>query len=80
LHNGFMGDDGLLWVVSFNDDSLYVVDTACDEVLLGGVDLGVIPGELEGPIGFVVASREPLSAYYMTSISKRLGKIEEHSP
>lgn len=80
LHNGFMGDDGLLWIVSFNDDALYVVDTACDEVLLGGVDLGVIPGELEGPIGLVVASREPLSAYYMTSISKRLGKIEEHSP
>ncbi len=76
LHNGFIDANGVLWVVAFNRDALYIMDTRCDETLAGPIDLGISPADVEGPIAIVVTDADAPQAYYMTSTSNYLGRVE----
>ena len=73
LHAGAMAGDELLLILAYNQDALYVVDTSCDEVIAGPIDLGLSSEDLEGPLAIVTDGA--LRAYFMTSLSKRLGAI-----
>lgn len=77
LHASAMDAQGLLWVVSFNQDAAYVLDTACDEVLAGPISVGVVDDELEGPIAIAPPEKGEGAAdiYVVNSLSKRLGRI-----
>ena len=74
LHASAMMPDGVILVLSYNQDALYLFDTACDRVIDGPIDLGFRPQDLEGPLSVVVTS--PTRAYFITSLSKRLGRID----
>jgi DNA-binding beta-propeller fold protein YncE len=84
LHSGVLDRDGLLWITSFNQDAVYVLDTSCDELLAGPIPVGIVDDELEGPIAVVSSSSSSRSqqdvvqpdVYFITSLSKQLGRIE----
>jgi hypothetical protein len=84
LHSGMLDQEGLLWITSFNQDAVYVLDTRCNEVLAGPVPIGVVDDELEGPIAIVSSASSSSSqqnvvqpdVYFITSLSKQLGRIE----
>lgn len=84
LHSGVLDQDGLLWITSFNQDAVYVLDTRCNEVLAGPIPIGVVDDELEGPIAIVSSASSSSSqqnvvqpdVYFITSLSKQLGRIE----
>lgn len=80
LHAGAFAGQGMLLILSYNQDALYVVDTACDEVIAGPIDLGLSSEDLEGPLAIV--SDGALRAYFITSLSKRVGSITlvPHTP
>lgn len=73
LHAGAIAGDDLLLILSYNQDALYIVDTSCDEVIAGPIDLGLSSEDLEGPLAIVTDGA--LRAYFVTSLSKRLGAI-----
>lgn len=75
-HRGAIDDDGLLWVTAFNEDGLYLLDTACDEVVAGPIDLGVVADMLEGPQAVTTVDREDgIDGYYLLSIANAMGRV-----
>lgn len=72
LHHGAFDDRGIFYLTAFNQDALYLIDTRCDAVLAGPIDLGQNPELLEGPHG--VVAREQ-SAYFIMSLSNSLGRV-----
>ena len=75
-HRAAMGEDGLLWVTAFNEDALYLLDTACDELVAPPIDVGAVANMLEGPQALaVVADGERIHGYYLLSIANALGRV-----
>lgn len=79
-HSIAMGADDLLYITSFNQDALYVLDTSCDEILIGPVDLGTTGNMLEGPQSIALDFRSEAQGdftdvYFLMSISNVLGKV-----
>lgn len=79
LHHADVDDQGVLYITSFNRDSLYLWDTTCDQLLAGPIDLGESEF-LEGPHGIVVAgdSGQPDRAYFITNAltgSEAVGEV-----
>lgn len=76
-HNLVVDKHGLLYVSAFNEDSLFIVDTACDEVLAGPLDLGRWDQLLEGPQSLeLLASEEGSELYFIMSIANTLGRVK----
>lgn len=73
LHAGDVWPNGLALILSYNQDALYLYDTTCARMIAGPVDLGTSAQDLEGPLSVVV--HDERDAYFITSLSKRLGKI-----
>lgn len=75
-HRAAMGPDGLMWITAFNEDALYLLDTACDRVAAGPIDLGVAANMLEGPHALVVVDGgDRIEAYYISTLANSLGRI-----
>lgn len=75
-HSAVMAANDLLYITSFNQDALYVFDTACDEKLIGPVDLGTTGNMLEGPQSIALDSQSGFTdVYFLMSISNVLGKV-----
>lgn len=77
LHHISAGSDGMLYVTAFNSDEIWRVDTRCDEVLAEPVKVGR-SSLLEGPhmIQVVDAPEGGVDAYYLLSLSNRLGRVK----
>jgi hypothetical protein len=77
LHHISAGPDGMLYVTAFNTDEIWRVDTRCDEVLAEPVKVGR-SSLLEGPhmIQVVDAPEGGVDAYYLLSLSNRLGRVK----
>lgn len=73
LHASDIDARGFAWIVSYNQDALYLFDTRCDALIAGPITLGLAPNDLEGPIDIAVSGE---SAYFITSLSKRLGRVD----
>lgn len=77
LHHGRIGPNGLLWVTAFNRDAMWVVDTRCDEVVAGPIELGAVPDFVEGPHGLAFdKTGGSMSVYYIMSTAHTLGRID----
>ncbi len=77
LHHAAIDSRGILYFSAFNEDAVYLVDTACDETLTGPIDVGRTRGLLEGPNSLAIWERgDDLRVYFNTSISNALGYIE----
>lgn len=75
-HRAAIGPAGLMWITAFNEDALYLLDTTCDAVVAGPIDLGNVADMLEGPHDLtVVQNGERLEAYYLSSLANSLGRI-----
>ncbi|MBA2664464.1 MAG: hypothetical protein H0U74_19410 [Bradymonadaceae bacterium] len=75
-HAGALDARGLLYVTSFNQDALYVFDTACDKLLIGPIDLGITGDMLEGPQAIALDEQgEQTDAYFIMSVSNAIGKV-----
>lgn len=75
-HSAAMGADGLLWITAFNDDDLYLLDTACDELIAPAIDLGQVANMLEGPLSItLVEGDDRVDAYFLMSIANALGRL-----
>lgn len=68
---------GILYVSAFNQDALYLVDTACDAPLAGPIQLDQSPGQLEGPQALALVERAPGLAelYFAMTLSNAMGKV-----
>jgi DNA-binding beta-propeller fold protein YncE len=67
---------GIIYVTAFNEDALYLVDTSCDEVLAGPIDLGVTSlGEGPQDVQIVEAS-QGATAFFIMGGSNVMGKVE----
>jgi len=76
LHHGAMGPNGLLFVTAFNRDALYVLDTSCDKLLAGPVEVGTSGELLEGPHDVVArGTGDGVEAYFVFSLRHTLGRI-----
>lgn len=73
LHNATMDERGIIYLSAFNDDALYLFDTACDAVLTGPLDLGTTDAFLEGPVDLQVVGDE---LFYVMVLSNTLGRVE----
>ncbi len=63
----------IVFATAFNEDALFLVDTRCDKILAGPIDLG--ESELiEGPIGGVL-SDDGSEFYPLMSVSNSLGRL-----
>lgn len=75
-HGAALGPEGLLWVSAFNEDALYLVDTTCDAIVAGPIDVGQAAHMLEGPQAIAwtdeAADRE---AYFIYTIANAMGRI-----
>jgi DNA-binding beta-propeller fold protein YncE len=65
--------DQIAFATAFNDDALFLVDTRCDEILAGPIDLGA-SDLIEGPIGGVITS-DGAFFYPLMSVSNSLGRV-----
>ncbi len=75
-HSAVMAANDLLYITSFNQDALYVFDTACDEKLIGPIDLGTTGNMLEGPQSIALDSQSEFTdVYFLMSISNVFGKV-----
>lgn len=75
-HRAAMGANGLLWITSFNDDELYLLDTACDELVAPPIDVGEVADMLEGAQALtIVTDGESQRAYYLLSIANAIGRV-----
>ena len=77
LYHAALDDRGIVYVTSFNEDALYLIDTTCDERLAGPIDLGQSSVLLEGPHGIVVhGAGDQWRGYFAMSLSNVLGFVE----
>ncbi len=75
-HRAALDEEGLLWVTSFNDDELHVIDTACDRKVTDAIDLGEAAHMLEGAQAIEVIDRgERREIYYARSIANAMGRL-----
>lgn len=75
-HRATMDHDGLLWITAFNKDGLYLLDTACDELIAPMIDLGQVENMLEGPQAIEVAQEgADRVGYFIYSIANGLGRV-----
>ena len=74
-HSAALTAEGLLLLTAFNQDALYVLDTACMELMAPSIDLGEVANMLEGPKGIIVIDEEPAEAYFLYSIANALGRL-----
>ena len=75
-HRAAFGDDGLLWITAFNEDQLYLFDTACDELVAPPIDLGGVADMLEGPQAVTVVDRgDHVEGHYLLSIANYMGRV-----
>lgn len=72
LHHGGFDERGIFYLTAFNQDALYLVDTRCDAVLAGPIDLGQNADLLEGPHGIIARDS---SAYFVMGLSNTLGRV-----
>lgn len=74
LHAARLDARGLLWILSYNQDALYLFDTRCDRVIDGPIDLGLSERLLEGPIDLSLSPQGD-ELHFITSLSQRLGHV-----
>ncbi|MFP4600529.1 MAG: YncE family protein [Persicimonas sp.] len=68
---------GIIYVTAFNEDALYLVDSACNEVLAGPIELGKSPGFVEGPQDVqIVETSEGATAFFIMGGSNALGRVD----
>ncbi len=71
LHHAALRDDGILFVTAYNEDTLYLVDTACDEVL-DAIELE--PSSLlAGPHGVIPIGD---AAYFVLDLAHEVGRVD----
>ncbi|MFU8804369.1 MAG: YncE family protein [Bradymonadaceae bacterium] len=69
-------EHGLLYIAAFNEDALFILDTGCDELLAGPIDLGRRGDMLEGPQSIAILSVDGgQAAYFIMSIANALGRV-----
>jgi DNA-binding beta-propeller fold protein YncE len=77
LDTAAIDERGILYVTAFNEDALYLVDTACDEVVAGPIDLGTTPSYVEGPQDMqIVETSEGANLFFITGRSNAMGRVE----
>jgi DNA-binding beta-propeller fold protein YncE len=64
---------GIVYVTAFNEDALYLIDTACDEVAAGPIDLGTTSAYVEGPQDVRVVDG---SAFFIMGRANAVGLVE----
>lgn len=75
-HQAVMGPEGLLWITAFNQDALYLFDTACHKLVAPPIDLGQVADMLEGPHAIVAfQDGEAFESYYLLGIANALGRV-----
>ncbi len=75
-HRAAMDDEGVLWITAFNEDKLYLLDTACRAVLGDPIDLGKSAHMLEGSQAIeVIEGDERREVYYARSIANVMGRL-----
>lgn len=68
---------GLLYLTAFNEDALYIIDTACDQLLAGPIDLAQTDAQLEGvQTPLIVESATSTTLYFTATLANSLGKVE----
>jgi sugar lactone lactonase YvrE len=76
-HGATIDSRGVLYVTALNEDALYLVDTTCDALLAGPIDLGTTDTYVEGPQDLrVVEGDDGPRAYFVTTLSSALGMVE----
>lgn len=74
--NATLDSRGILYISALNEDAVYLVDTACDEVLAGPIPVGTTDAQLEGPQDLaVVESDEQTRVFFVMTLSNAMGKI-----
>src|SRR5690554_1533701 len=68
------------YVSALNEAAVYLVDTACDEVLAGSIPVGTTDSQLEGPQDLAVVENDgdiggPTRVFFVTTLSNAMGKI-----
>lgn len=76
-HSATMDERGVLYVTALNQDAMYLLDTRCDRVLAGPIDLGVTDTYLEAPQDVrIVETDEGPRAYFIMTLSNALGRVD----
>ncbi|MEM1347457.1 MAG: hypothetical protein AAGI01_02805, partial [Myxococcota bacterium] len=76
LHHASMGDDGLLYITSFNDERLYLWDTRCDALLGPSILLDREMDLNAGPHGVVPwGAGAERAAYFIMTLGNRIGRV-----
>lgn len=77
MHSATIDARGILYVSAFNQDALYLVDTACDALLAGPIQLDRTPDQLEGPQALSLVETAPGRAalYFVMTLSNAMGKV-----
>jgi|GEM_PF-1803840 len=74
--NATLDARGILYVSALNEDAVYLVDTACDEVLAGPIPVGTTDAQLEGPQDLAVIERDgETRVFFITTLSNAMGQI-----
>lgn len=75
-HNATLDSRGILYLSALNEDAVYLVDTACDAVLLAAIPVGTTDAQLEGPQDLAVVERgDKTRVYFVMTLSNAMGKI-----
>ncbi len=76
-HSATIDERGVLYVTALNQDAMYLLDTRCDRVLAGPIELGVTDTYLEMPQDVqIVETDEGPRAYFIMTISNALGRVD----
>jgi len=74
--NATLDSRGILYLSALNEDAIYLLDTACDEVLVAAIPVGTTDSQLEGPQDLeIIESAGKTSVYFVTTLSNAMGKI-----
>ncbi len=75
-HSAAIDSHGMLYVTALNEDAMYLVDTHCDEVLAGPLELGTTDAQLEEPQDVaVVEDGGHERAFFVMTLSNAMGKV-----
>jgi hypothetical protein len=72
-----MRGDGLAWVVAYNQDAAYLLDTSCDATVAGPFDLGETP-LLEGALD-IAWDEATQQGWVILSVSSGLAQVRDSS-
>jgi|SRR5690554_1214866 len=74
--NAALDSRGILYLSALNEDAVYLLDTACDEVLVRAIPVGTSDAQLEGPQHLeVVETADSTKVYFVMTLSNAMGNI-----